>query len=105
MQQQSLLATKLYIPPIRPDLVSRRRLDGLLNTEVPTQRGSPGALTLISAPVGFGKTALVTQWLGSAGASPPNFDHDIIDGAPAARFLQRFKEIIEEGEALKELAS
>jgi hypothetical protein len=76
-----------------------------LNTKAPTQRGSPGALTLISAPDGFGKTALVTQWLGSAGASPPNFDHDIIDGAPAARFLQRFKEIIEEGEALKELAS
>jgi pyruvate/2-oxoglutarate dehydrogenase complex dihydrolipoamide acyltransferase (E2) component len=34
-----------------------------------------------------------------------SFDHDIIDGAPAARFLQRFKEIIEEGEALKKLAS
>ena len=34
-----------------------------------------------------------------------SFDHDIIDGAPAARFLQRFKEIIEGGESLKQLAS
>jgi hypothetical protein len=34
-----------------------------------------------------------------------SFDHDIIDGAPAARFLQGFKGIIEQGEALKELAS
>jgi pyruvate/2-oxoglutarate dehydrogenase complex dihydrolipoamide acyltransferase (E2) component len=34
-----------------------------------------------------------------------SFDHDIIDGAPAARFFQRFKEIIEEGEALKKLTA
>ena len=29
-----------------------------------------------------------------------DFDHDIIDGAPAARFVQRFKELIERGEGL-----
>ena len=34
-----------------------------------------------------------------------SFDHDIIGGAPAARFLQRFKEIIEEGKSLQRLAS
>lgn len=34
-----------------------------------------------------------------------SFDHDIIDGAPAARFLQRFKEIIEAGDSLRLLAS
>ncbi len=28
------------------------------------------------------------------------FDHDIIDGAPAARFAQRFKELIESGYGL-----
>ncbi|CAG0947424.1 Dihydrolipoyllysine-residue acetyltransferase component of pyruvate dehydrogenase complex [Anaerolineae bacterium] len=28
------------------------------------------------------------------------FDHDIVDGAPAARFAQRFKEVIESGRAL-----
>ena len=30
------------------------------------------------------------------------FDHDIIDGAPAARFTQRFKELIENGYGLAE---
>jgi pyruvate/2-oxoglutarate dehydrogenase complex dihydrolipoamide acyltransferase (E2) component len=29
-----------------------------------------------------------------------NFDHDIVDGAPAARFTQRFKELIERGYGL-----
>jgi pyruvate/2-oxoglutarate dehydrogenase complex dihydrolipoamide acyltransferase (E2) component len=29
-----------------------------------------------------------------------SFDHDIIDGAPAARFVQRFKELVESGEGL-----
>lgn len=28
-----------------------------------------------------------------------NFDHDIVDGAPAARFAQRFKDLIEQGTA------
>ena len=26
-----------------------------------------------------------------------SFDHDIVDGAPAARFVQRFKELLEAG--------
>ena len=35
-----------------------------------------------------------------------SFDHDIIDGAPAARFVQRFKELVESGTGLfEELAS
>jgi pyruvate/2-oxoglutarate dehydrogenase complex dihydrolipoamide acyltransferase (E2) component len=34
-----------------------------------------------------------------------SFDHDIIDGAPAARFLERFREIIEGGDCLRQLAS
>ncbi|QDG52528.1 2-oxo acid dehydrogenase subunit E2 [Persicimonas caeni] len=29
-----------------------------------------------------------------------DFDHDVVDGAPAARFAQRFVEIVEAGEAL-----
>jgi pyruvate/2-oxoglutarate dehydrogenase complex dihydrolipoamide acyltransferase (E2) component len=29
-----------------------------------------------------------------------SFDHDIVDGAPAARFIQRFKELIESGYGL-----
>jgi pyruvate/2-oxoglutarate dehydrogenase complex dihydrolipoamide acyltransferase (E2) component len=31
-----------------------------------------------------------------------SFDHDIIDGAPAARFVQRFKELVESGSGLFE---
>lgn len=29
-----------------------------------------------------------------------SFDHDIVDGAPAARFIQRFKELVESGSGL-----
>jgi len=54
-----LLATKLYIPPIRPELVSRNRLIEQLNN------GLHHKLTLISAPAGFGKTTLIGEWLAS----------------------------------------
>ena len=57
MQQQSLLQTKLYIPPIRRELVPRPRLIERLNA------GLNGCLTLVSAPAGFGKTTLVSEWL------------------------------------------
>ncbi|HSG17882.1 MAG TPA: hypothetical protein VLE70_16375 [Anaerolineae bacterium] len=52
---ESLLQTKLYIPPLRPNLMSRPNLIKRLN-----QRPQPGQkFTLISAPAGFGKTTLV----------------------------------------------
>ncbi len=56
----SILATKLYIPPSRPNLVSRARLIRQLNA------GLRHKLTLISAPAGFGKTTLVSEWIQSA---------------------------------------
>ena len=52
-----LLKTKLYIPSVRPELVSRPRLFERLNA------GMDRKLTLISAPAGFGKTTLVNAWL------------------------------------------
>jgi LuxR family maltose regulon positive regulatory protein len=52
-----LLATKLYIPPVRSELVSRPRLIERLN------EGVDRKLTLVSAPAGFGKTTLVAEWL------------------------------------------
>jgi LuxR family transcriptional regulator, maltose regulon positive regulatory protein len=56
-----LLATKLYIPPLGPTLVSRQRLVDVLNANLrPDVR-----LTLVSAPPGFGKTTLVLEWLQS----------------------------------------
>lgn len=58
-----VLATKLYIPPVRPNAVSRPRLIERLNEGL---RGSSG-VTLISAPAGFGKTTLVSEWIRSCG--------------------------------------
>ena len=54
-----LLRTKLYIPPPRPNLVPRPRLFERLNA------GLHGKLTLISAPAGFGKTTLLSEWIAS----------------------------------------
>jgi LuxR family maltose regulon positive regulatory protein len=54
-----ILVTKLFTPTTRPELVPRPRLIEQLN------RGLHRKLTLISAPAGFGKTTLVTEWLDS----------------------------------------
>ena len=51
-----LLSTKLYIPPARPGLVPRLRLTARVS------EGLTHPLTLISAPAGFGKTTLVSEW-------------------------------------------
>ena len=50
-----LLATKLYIPPVRPERVPRPRLLERL------EAGLDRKLTLISAPAGFGKTTLISE--------------------------------------------
>ena len=52
-----VLTTKLYIPPTQPELVSRPHLIKKLN------EGLHRKLTLISAPAGFGKTTLVSDWI------------------------------------------
>jgi len=54
----ALLATKLYVPAPRAELVPRSRLVERLNVSLGQCR-----LTLISAPAGFGKTTLVASWL------------------------------------------
>ena len=54
-----ILATKLYIPPPRPINVLRPHLIERLNDGL--ARGCK--LTLISAPAGFGKTTLVSEWI------------------------------------------
>src|SRR5437763_5989358 len=53
----ALLATKLYIPRLRPNVVSRPRLIERLN------EGLHRKLTLIAASAGFGKTTLVSAWV------------------------------------------
>ncbi len=52
-----ILATKLFIPSPRPALVYRPRLVERLN------EGLHRKLTLISAPVGFGKTSVLSEWI------------------------------------------
>ncbi|WP_343424290.1 hypothetical protein [Candidatus Amarolinea dominans] len=59
-----ILATKLYIPPARPKVVPRPRLIERLS------EGLHGKLTLISAPAGFGKTTLVSEWVAALTPSP-----------------------------------
>ena len=52
-----LLTTKLYVPPPRPGLVARPHLFEQL------QQGLRGALTILTAQAGFGKTTLLGEWL------------------------------------------
>lgn len=52
-----LLAARLHLPRPRVQLVARAHLVKQL------QAGLTGALTLVSAPAGFGKTTLLAQWL------------------------------------------
>jgi LuxR family maltose regulon positive regulatory protein len=52
----SILATKLYIPRLRQNAVSRPSLLARLNEDLHRK------LTLLSAPAGFGKTTLVSAW-------------------------------------------
>lgn len=77
---ESILATKLYIPPLRSKVILRPRLIARLN------EGLRGKLILISAPTGFGKTTLVSEWV--AGCQWPTawLSLDEGDNDPA-RFL------------------
>jgi LuxR family maltose regulon positive regulatory protein len=55
-----LLETKFHVPTRRRGLVARTRLNERLC------RAGESALTLVSAPAGFGKTTLLTDWLTTA---------------------------------------
>lgn len=59
----SILATKVYVPQPRLKIVLRPRLIDLLNQGLSLGR----KLTLISAPAGFGKTTLVSEWIADCG--------------------------------------
>ncbi len=59
----SLLQTKLYMPPIRPHQVERTQLIEKLMARQATK------LVLVSAPAGYGKTTLVSSWLHQAAAT------------------------------------
>jgi len=75
-----LLATKLYVPPPRANLVPRPRLVERLN------EGLRGRLTLVAAPAGFGKTTLVGEWVAGCGRPVAWLSLDEGDNDPT-RFL------------------
>jgi LuxR family transcriptional regulator, maltose regulon positive regulatory protein len=86
-----ILATKLYIPPPRPGAVPRPRLLERLNEGLRQDQGFARKLTLISAPAGFGKTALMGQWVAGFEQNQPKtrvawLSLEEADGDPA-RFL------------------
>ncbi len=75
-----VLATKLYAPPPRPQIVARPRLIARLNA------GLHGKLTLVSAPAGFGKTTLISAWIAQSNRRAAWLSLDEGDNDPA-RFL------------------
>jgi LuxR family maltose regulon positive regulatory protein len=59
-----LLQTKFFKPSPRPSLITRPQLIAQLNTALGAgTQGFTARLTLVSAPAGFGKTTLVSNWL------------------------------------------
>ena len=75
-----ILATKLYIPPPRPSAVLRPRLTERLN------EGLHRKLTLISAPAGYGKSSLISEWIEGMGRPTAWLSLDEGDNDPV-RFL------------------
>ena len=75
-----LLATKTFVPRRRSQLVPRPRLRGRLD-----ELGRY-PLTLLSAPAGFGKTTLITDWIAAGGMPTAWLSLDEAD-ADLGRFL------------------
>jgi LuxR family transcriptional regulator, maltose regulon positive regulatory protein len=75
-----LLATKLHVPRPRTQLVSRAHLVKRL------QQGAERALTLVSAPAGFGKTTVLAQWCAESGLPVAWLSLEAEDNDPT-RFL------------------
>ncbi|NJN17525.1 MAG: LuxR family transcriptional regulator [Oscillochloris sp.] len=76
----SLLKTKLFIPPPRSDAIRRDHLIARLDA------GLPRKLTLVSAPAGFGKTTLLSTWLVRCGRPAAWLSLDAAD-SDIGRFL------------------
>jgi LuxR family maltose regulon positive regulatory protein len=71
-EQDVLLATKLHVPGPRRGFVARPRLAQALG----------GGLVLVCAPAGFGKTALLADWVRSSGRPVAWLSLDVGDNDP-----------------------
>lgn len=78
-----VLATKLYPPPSRADLLSRPQLVERL------QANFQQSLTLLCAPAGFGKSTLLSEWAHSHSATTVWLSLDESDNEPA-QFMRYF---------------
>lgn len=78
-----VLATKLFIPTPRPKIVTRQRLIDIISA------GAHRKLTLVSAPAGYGKTTLASEWASGCGFPAAWYSLDDGDTDPA-RFLRYF---------------
>ncbi len=78
----SLLTTKLHTPGTTLNLVTRPRLTQQLDDAL--RQGHP--LILVVAPAGYGKTTLVTDWLGQASIAAAWLSLDEGDSKPARFF-------------------
>jgi len=63
----SLLSTKIHIPPLRTNCVSRSRLTEKLLAGM--KRKHPGSFVLLSGPAGFGKTTLLSEFAATSQGS------------------------------------
>jgi ATP/maltotriose-dependent transcriptional regulator MalT len=80
--RDALLATKLRVPRTRRGLVPRPRLANWLTEAL------AGELTVISAPAGFGKTALLADWTRSSDRKPAWLSLDVGDNDPVRFWRQ-----------------
>lgn len=78
----SILKTKINLPALRHHLVSRKKMLDVIFSGLRDAR----KLTLISAPAGFGKTTLVSEWIDSSKIPAAWISLDEGDGDPS-RFL------------------
>jgi LuxR family maltose regulon positive regulatory protein len=79
-QQEPVLRTKLFVPPVRSKRVARPGLIDQING------GLDKALVLVSAPAGFGKTSLLIEWTAQAQLPVAWLSLDAVDNDPH-RFL------------------
>ncbi|MFZ6029595.1 MAG: LuxR C-terminal-related transcriptional regulator [Chloroflexota bacterium] len=63
-----VLATKLYLPPLRPEMVTRTRLIARLQEGLLQNQQFSRKVSIISAPAGFGKTTLLSAWIAACRA-------------------------------------
>ena len=88
-----LIRTKFSRPPTRPEFVERPRLLDRLDNAVEEHR-----VVMVSAPPGFGKTTLVTQWLARHRVPAAWLSLDSSDSDPE-RFVRYLVAAVEEGTA------